>query len=74
MQKNPKEIFMAAVTSYLPCLSNTRPLEIPWKSRGIFTAEGEGSIPGQGNKILQAAWDSQNKPKNDAFSVTDQLV
>ena len=38
----------------------------PWQSRGYdsaFTAEGPGSIPGQGTKILQATLCDQKKKR-----------
>ena len=38
-------------------------LEVQWLGLHTFTAEGVGSIPGQGTKILQAAWCGQ-KIKN----------
>ena len=41
-----------------------------WLGLRVFTAKGVGSIPGQGTKILQAAWcgqDKKNKIKNKKF-------
>ena len=34
-----------------------------WLGLSTFTAKGLGSIPGQGTKILQAAWHGQKKTK-----------
>ena len=34
-------------------------LAVQWSRLCIFTAEGPGSIPGQGTKIPQATWRSQ---------------
>ena len=36
---------------------------IQWLGLGAFTAEGPGSIPGQGTKIPQATWRGQKKKK-----------
>ena len=36
-----------------------------------FTAEGPGSIPGWGTKILQAAWCSQKKKKKSNCTVRE---
>ena len=38
-------------------------LVVQWLGLCALTAEGPGSIPGQGTKIPQAAWHSQNKKK-----------
>ena len=38
-------------------------LAVQWSGLGTFTAEGLGSIPGQGTKIPQAMWCGQNKTK-----------
>ena len=38
-------------------------MAIQWLGLNAFTAEGPGSTPGQGTKILQAAWHSQKKKK-----------
>ena len=34
---------------------------VQWLALHAFTAEGPGSIPGQGTKIPQAAWHGQKK-------------
>ena len=39
-------------------------LAVQWLGPCAFTAEGPGSIPGQGTKIMQASWRGQNKNKN----------
>ena len=39
-------------------------LAVQWLGLHAFTAEGAGSIPGQGTKILQAEWRSKKKNKN----------
>ena len=39
------------------CSGNS--LAVQWLGLGAFTAEGPGSIPGQGTKILQATWHSK---------------
>ena len=36
-------------------------LAVQWLGLRTFTAEGTGSIPGQGTKIPQAAWCGQKK-------------
>ena len=36
---------------------------VQWLGLGAFTAEGMGSIPGQGTKVLQAMWHGQKKKK-----------
>ena len=38
-------------------------LAVQWLGFRAFTAEGPGSIPGQGTKIPQATWRPQNKNK-----------
>ena len=38
-------------------------LVVQWLELWAFTAEGLGSIPGQGTKFLQASWCGQNKTK-----------
>ena len=38
-------------------------LVVQWLDLGPFTAEGPGSIPGQGKKILQVVWHSKKKKK-----------
>ena len=42
-------------------------LAVHWLGLGTFTAEGLGSIPGQGNKIPQATHYGQNKNKNRLY-------
>ena len=36
-------------------------LAVQWLGLGAFMARGLGSIPGEGTKILQAAWQGQKK-------------
>ena len=36
-------------------------LVVQWLGLSTFTAEGLGSIPGQGTKIPQAAWHGRDK-------------
>ena len=36
-------------------------LVVQWLGLRAFTAEGSGSIPGQGTKIPQAVWQGQKK-------------
>ena len=61
----------------LPLLKRTRTLgnslEVQWLGLLAFTAEGPGSIPGQGTKIPQAMWWAKKKMKAniDIFSLTD---
>ena len=38
-------------------------LEVKWLALRTFSAQGVGSIPGQGTKILQAVWCGQKKKK-----------
>ena len=38
-------------------------LVVQWLEFHVSTAEGPGSIPGQGTKIPQAAWRSQKRKK-----------
>ena len=38
-------------------------LEVQWLELQAFTAKGAGLIPGQGTKILQAAWHNKKKKK-----------
>ena len=38
-------------------------LVVQWLGLGTLTANGAGSIPGWGTKILQATWRSQEKKK-----------
>ena len=48
----------------------------PWQSRGYdsaFTAEGPGSIPGQGTKILQATLCDQKKKREKEKTCGIQL-
>ena len=39
-------------------------LAVQWLGLGTFTAEGPGSIPGWGTKILQAKWHGQKTKTN----------
>ena len=36
---------------------------VQWLGLSTLTAEGLGSIPGQGTKTLKTTWCGQNKPK-----------
>ena len=38
-------------------------LVVQWLGLCAFTAEGQGSVPGQGTKIPQAKWHGQKKKK-----------
>ena len=49
-------------------LSKFGQLRIPRQSRA-FTAEGVGSILGQGTKIPQAMWCGQNNNKNGVINI-----
>ena len=40
-------------------------LVVQWLGLCAFTAEGMGSIPGQGTKILQAVWCDQKEKEHD---------
>ena len=40
-------------------------LAVQWLGLRTLTAEGPGSIPGWGTKILQAVWHYQKKKKKD---------
>ena len=45
------------------CRKTSNSLVVRWLGLHTFTAEGVGSIPGQGTKILQVMWHGQNKTK-----------
>ena len=51
------------VTSLFKKISLGNSLVVQWLGLCAFTAMGLGSIPGQGMKILQAAWHSQKIKK-----------
>ena len=38
-------------------------LVVQWLGRHTFTAQGAGSIPGRGTKILPAAWHGKKTPQ-----------
>ena len=44
---------------------------VQWLRHCTFTAEGTGSVPGQGTKILQAVWTNLNslKKKKKKFKI-----
>ena len=44
-------------------MSSGTALVVQWLRLHAFTAEGVGSKPGRGTKILQAPWRGQNKNK-----------
>ena len=48
-------------------------LAVQWLGPGIFTAEGVGSVPGWGTKILQAARHGQKQNKNQKNLTTHLL-
>ena len=45
---------------------------IQWLGLGAFTAEGPGSIPGQGTKIPQATWRGQKKKRQTLLGHTTE--
>ena len=51
-------------------------LAVQWLGLLAFTAEGSGSVPGQGTKILQAMWRSQKKKLylNKSWKNKDNLI
>ena len=53
----------------IPDLGNS--LVFQWLGLHAFTAEGPGSIPGQGTKIPQAVSRGQKKKKNPDFTLRD---
>ena len=48
-------------------------LAVQWLGHGAFTAEGAGSIPGQGTKIPQAAAQPKKKGKEIGFFVLKSI-
>ena len=49
-------------------------LVVQWLGLLAFTAEGTGSIPGQGTKIPQDAWHGQKKKKFLSVEVEVDLI
>ena len=46
--------------------------EVQWLELCVLTAEGPGSIPGRGTKILQAMWHNQKKKKKKKKKVNEK--
>ena len=46
------------------------PLAVQWLRPHAIAAEGTGSVPGQGDKITQAVWLSQNKQTDKKFQLS----
>ena len=49
-------------------------LAVQWLGLCTFTAEGPGSTPAWGTKILQAAWTGQKKKKKKTHNTSKDLL
>ena len=55
-------------------MSEEESLAVQWLGLCTFTAEGKGSIPGAGTKILQAAWCGKKTNKQTKKHVSEAVA
>ena len=58
---NHNIVHLKLTQCFMSIISQGNFLAVQWLGLLAFTAEGSGSVPGQGTKILQAMWHSQKK-------------